>query len=131
MRGAWDGGAHIEGMRTEHMKSGNCQLHAEGCEGFSRRLEFHHESYAPERGLHVCHHCHHVLHFRPYDLTREQKVKLLSMRHEPARFAMILERQELVEAMIREYVAPGRRPAQLAVRRRVKREVRERAHRML
>ena len=69
MRGATDGGKHIEGMRTSNMKSGYCQLKATGCEGYVQHLERHHEKYLPERTILVCHHCHHLLHFRPYHLT--------------------------------------------------------------
>ncbi len=126
MQGATDGGKHIEAMRTEHMKSGFCRLKATGCQGFCKVLEKHHESYKPERTIYLCHHCHHLVHFRPYQLTDQQKGKLLCLRHGPSLWLAFSKKPRVAEMMRKNYVAPGRRKAQLEIRRRV----RERAHRM-
>jgi len=125
MKGATDGGAHIEGMRTGRMKAGFCQLRADGCQGYSRPLERHHEKYRPERCIYVCHHCHHLLHFRPYFLTAQQKEKLLMVRHTPGQWLKISEKPRVKEQLLRCYIAPGRRPAQLAIRRELKADLKE------
>lgn len=67
---------YVERMRRSGMKTGNCQL----CHTFSDALEFHHESYRPEKGLYLCHHCHHKVHWYPYQLKSHQKKKLLTIR---------------------------------------------------
>lgn len=123
LKGSSDGGAHIEGMRQSGMTPGGCELRATGCTGFSRLREFHHESYRPERGIYVCHHCHHLTHFRPWSLTRLQKMKLLMARHGDVGWGAFQKKPKLIEGMLQRYVAPGRRPAQLKVRKEVRRRL--------
>lgn len=125
MIGANDGGKYIEALRTEHMKKGMCGLRATGCEGYSERLEFHHESYNPERGIYVCHHCHHLAHFRPYHLTGRQKEKLLRVRYGDRRFYDLAAKKGWLEKARIGFVPPGRRPAQMKVRAEVRRRARE------
>ena len=120
MKGATDGGKHIEGMRTEHMKKGFCQLKATGCQGFCEVLEKHHESYKPERFLYCCHHCHHCAHFRPWQLTDVQKEVLLCIRHGPKMWLALSRKPRVKALLLKNYVAPGRRKAQLGVRRKVR-----------
>jgi hypothetical protein len=120
MKGTTDGGRHIEGMRTSRMKSGHCQLRATGCQGYCKVLERHHEKYRPESVIYVCHHCHHLLHFRPYHLTGQQKEKLLQVRHGPVLWASYSRRPRVKEKLLRAYIAPGRRKPQLEVRREVR-----------
>lgn len=122
MQGASDGGKYIEALRTEHMKPGRCELRATGCEGYSKRLERHHEKYSPERCIYVCHHCHHLLHFRPYQLTEQQKKKLLETRHGSKQWSAFTRKPNLMHKLVRNYVAPGRRPAQLILRRKLRRK---------
>lgn len=126
MIGSTDGGKHIEAMRTEHMKRGHCQLKATGCQGFVELLEKHHESYNPERFLYACHHCHHCAHFRPWQLTDQQKELLLQVRHGPRQWLALSKKPRVKALLLRNYVAPGRRKAQLEVRRRVRELARER-----
>jgi len=66
----------IEQMRRKAMKSGNCAL----CGKHSDSLEFHHENYNPERGVYICHDCHHKIHFNHYNLTNQQTKKLILTR---------------------------------------------------
>ena len=116
MHGATDGGAYIEALRTEHMKSGSCEL----CGAFSQPLERHHEKYSPERCIFLCHACHHRAHFRPYHLTDAEKVKLLETRHGSHQWQAFERKPHLAQLLVKEYIAPGRRDAQLAVRRAIK-----------
>ncbi len=125
MQGATDGGKHIEAMRTEHMKRGFCQIKATGCTGFCEVLERCHEKYKPERFLYACHHCHHLTHFRPWLLTDKQKEMLLQVRHGPKMWLALSKKPRVKALLLKNYIAPGRRKAQLEVRRRV----RERARR--
>lgn len=126
MKGATDGGKHIEGMRQSGMKAGRCELQATGCEHYSMHLEFHHEKYKPERGIYVCHHCHHLAHFRPWSLTIHQKNILIRARHGDVAWGALQRRPRVVEMMRKNYVAPGRRPAQMKVRAEVRRRAKER-----
>jgi len=120
MKGATDGGAHIEAMRTGRMRKGRCSF-SPGCKCQGRvLLEFHHESYNPERGLPLSHHCHHRVHFRPWNLSDREKEMLLRTRYGPSKWPAMARRPALVERLRRAYVAPGRRQAQLEVRREVK-----------
>jgi hypothetical protein len=116
MRGATDGGAHIEAMRTGRMRRGRCQLCGHGTE----RLERHHELYRPEHVIDLCHACHHRVHFRPYHLNDREKEKLLRCRHGDEKYRALAAKPRVFEMLKRRYVAPGRRPAQLEVRRRVR-----------
>ena len=100
---------YIERLRTEHMKKGKCEI----CKNWADPLERHHESYNPERTIFLCHKCHWKCHFMPYNLTDKAKEKLLRVRHG---FGITL-----TEDMIKKYIAPGRRPSQLRVRKEVKR----------
>lgn len=111
-----DNSNYLEELRTEHMKAGNCEL----CGEFTRKLERHHEQYRPERCTYLCHHCHHKVHFLPWQLTDEQKKKLLEARHGTKQFKALLRKPHLIRLMIKGYVAPGRRRAQLEVRKRVR-----------
>jgi len=67
---------YVERLRRSGMKTGNCEL----CGRFTDALEFHHESYRPERGLYLCHNCHHKAHWYPWKLKEHQKKKLLLIR---------------------------------------------------
>jgi len=67
---------YVEWLRRSGMKTGNCEL----CGRFTDALEFHHESYRPERGLYLCHNCHHKVHWYSYLLTPIQKKRLLTIR---------------------------------------------------
>ena len=120
MKGSTDGGKHIEAMRTGRMKMGRCELRATGCRSGLDRLEKHHEKYRPERCIYVCHHCHHLLHFRPWQLTDAQKKQLLAVRHGAPMMRAFSGKPRVLETMLKQYVAPGRRPAQLVVRRKVR-----------
>ena len=120
MIGATDGGAYIEALRTGRMKPGRCEIQADGCEGCVKHLEFHHENYDPARGLWGCHHCHNLAHFRPWLLTREQKIRLLAVRFGPLAWGAMQKSPALVDRLVLAYVAPGRRKAQLEVRAKVK-----------
>lgn len=120
MKGSWDEGKHIEGMRQSGMTPGGCEIRATGCIGFTKLREFHHECYKPERGLYGCHHCHHLVHFRPWLLTKLQKLKLLRARHGDVGWGALQKRQNVIDGMVKRYVAPGRRPAQMVVRRKVR-----------
>ena len=124
MQGATDGGKHIEGMRTGRMKSGYCELKATGCQGFCKVLEKCHEKYRPERFYYGCHHCHHLTHFRPWLLTERQKEFLLQVRLGPRQWLAYSKKPMMREKLIGDYVAPGRRKAQLVVRQGVRRRVR-------
>ena len=126
MIGSTDNGKHIEGMRTEHMKSGPCQLRATGCQGNVKVLEKCHEKYKPERFYYGCHHCHHLTHFRPWQLTDRQKEFLLQVRHGPKMWLALSRKPRVKAMMIKSYVAPGRRKAQLEVRRRLRERGRKR-----
>jgi len=99
---------YLEKLRTSRMKSGHCAL----CGKHVDVLERHHESYRPEKTIDICHHCHHKLHFLPWELPDNHKEKLLKVRFGNER--------EITESMLNSYVAPGRRPAQLEVREKVK-----------
>ena len=112
MIGSTDGGKHIEGMRTGRMKNGNCSL----CGKYSAPLERHHEKYKPERCIYLCHHCHHRAHFRPYHLTDREKDKLLAVRYGASQWIAIRRKKNLYQRVMANYVAPGRRAAQNAVR---------------
>ena len=90
------------------MRSGFCEL----CGRRVDKLERHHESYRPERTIYICHRCHHKLHFLPWQLTDAQKEKLLRTRHG--------FKKTITEKMKKEYVPPGRRAAQLEVRKKIK-----------
>lgn len=118
MQGATDGGKHIEALRTEHMSCGPCQL----CRKWQDHLERHHESYNPERVIFLCHHCHHRAHFRPYHLSDKEKEKLLQVRHGPLQWTKFAAKQRLREKLINDYIAPGRRSAQLGVRQKMRQE---------
>jgi len=126
MKGATDNGKHIEGMRTGRMKRGFCELKATGCEGFTEHLERHHESYRPERFIYTCHHCHNTAHFKPWLLTRQQKIKLLRVRLGDVAWGALQGRPRVVEQMLKRYVAPGRRPTQMKVRAEVRRRAKKR-----
>jgi len=119
MEGATDGGAYIEALRSDRMKAGHCELQADGCQRFARHLEFHHVSYSPERGLHLCHHCHHLVHFMPWLLTDRQKDVMLAMKHGPVQWLEIIKKPETLAGLRKNFIAPGRRPAQLALRQRL------------
>ena len=67
---------YVERLRRSGMKSGSCAL----CSKFEDALEYHHESYKPEKGLYLCHHCHHRVHWYPYQLKEHQKKRLLTIR---------------------------------------------------
>lgn len=96
---------YLERLRTEHMKTGKCDL----CGKYQKKLERHHESYSPERTIQLCHKCHWRAHFQPIFLTEKHKEKLLRVRHGFG--------TTITEDMIRAYIGPGRRPAQLAVKK--------------
>jgi hypothetical protein len=125
MQGATDGGKHIEAMRTEHMKRGQCPFWRYCGNSGKVLLEFHHESYHPERGIRVCHRCHHRIHFRPYNLSDAEKEILLRKRHGDEKFWALKRFPRRMALMRKLYVAPGRRPAQVAVRREVRRRYRD------
>lgn len=78
-------------------KAGYCQVKTQACQGFTERLERHHESYKPERTCYVCHACHNLIHFRPWQLTTMNKEKLITVRFgfdivkDPARFRQEVE----------------------------------------
>jgi len=116
MKGATDGGAHIEAMRTEHMRRGRCAL----CGKLVEHLERHHEKYRPEHVISLCHHCHHRVHFRPYHLSDEEKEKLLRCRYGDEQYRAFALKPRVFAMLKKRYVAPGRRPAQLEVRRKVR-----------
>lgn len=126
MQGFTDGGKHIEAMRTGRMKRGYCQLKATGCTGFCEVLERHHEKYSLERTIYLCHHCHHLAHFRPWQLTDGQKEQLLQVRHGAQRWLALSKKPRVKALLLKNYVAPGRRKAQLGVRKRVRDLARER-----
>lgn len=104
---------YVERLRTDTMKKGRCEL----CNSYEQRLEGHHEKYRPERKIYVCHKCHHKLHFLPWQLPGHYKVKLLQCRHG---FGVTI-----TDEMIKAYVAPGRRAAQLRVRMKVREGLRQ------
>jgi hypothetical protein len=115
--------SHIEALRTQSRKAlrvhGRCRL--SGPHG--GRIEEHHEKYDPERKIIACHKCHHRAHFRPWELQPRDKEKLLLTRHGAVEYNKLQAVPAQLEEAKKKYVAPGRRPAQLEVRR----EVRERA----
>ena len=100
---------YIERLRTEHMKGGKCEI----CKKTFPILERHHESYRPEHTIMLCHKCHFKCHFMPYNLTDKIKERLLRVR---LGFAITI-----TDDMIKKYIAPGRRPAQLKARKEVQR----------
>ena len=116
MKGATDGGRHIEALRTSRMRKGRCKLCGRG----TQLLERHHESYRPEHVIELCHDCHHRVHFRPYHLNDNEKEKLLRCRHGDEEYRALAAKPRLFTLLKRRYVAPGRRPAQLEVRRKVR-----------
>jgi hypothetical protein len=120
MKGATDGGAHIEAMRTEHMRRGRCAFWKYCGNSGKVLLEFHHELYRPEHGIYLCHKCHHRVHFRPYNLSDREKEILLHCRIGDEKYKALCRKPRLFEMLKRRYVAPGRRPAQLEVRRKVR-----------
>jgi len=99
---------YLEKLRTENMKKGFCQL----CGSSQKILERHHEKYEPERTIFICHKCHHKLHFLPNQLPERHKEKLLQVR--------LQTNSPIPKSMIHSYLAPGRRDAQLALRRHLK-----------
>jgi len=99
---------YLERLRTEYMTSGRCDM----CGNFSKPLERHHESYKPERTMNLCHKCHFKTHFLPWELTDSAKEKLLRARHGHSK--------TITEEMKRQYLAPGRRPAQLQLRKKLR-----------
>jgi hypothetical protein len=117
MQGATDGGKHIEAMRTGHMRRGRCAL----CRSFVEHLEGHHEKYRPERKIYLCHFCHHRVHFRPYHLSDREKEQLLRCRHGDEKFYAFRGKPRVMALMRKTYIAPGRRPAQLELRKKLKR----------
>jgi len=116
MQGATDDGKHIEALRTEHMRRGRCAL----CKKYVEHLEGHHEKYRPERKIDLCHHCHHRVHFRPYHLTDREKDLLLRCRHGDSRFWIFKSKPRVMGLMRKTYIAPGRRDAQLKLRRKLR-----------
>ena len=120
MQGASDGGKHIEGMRTGKMKFGYCELKSNGCLGFCKVLERHHEKYRPERCIYLCHKCHHKVHFRPYQLTDREKNRLLEVRHGSKQWSAFTRKPNLMYRLLKNYIGPGRRPAQNKVRKELK-----------
>ena len=99
---------YLERLRTGNMKSGYCDM----CKTRVSVLERHHESYKPERTIFLCHKCHHKTHFLPWQLTAQAKEKLLQVRHGFG--------TTVTEEMKENYVPPGRRPAQLKLRKKLK-----------
>lgn len=104
---------YVERLRTEHMKAGRCEL----CGDMQKVLERHHEKYQPERCIFLCHDCHHRTHFRPYHLSEREKVKLLETRHGSTQWSAFTRKPNLMQKLVQGYIAPGRREAQLAVRK--------------
>jgi hypothetical protein len=104
MQGATDGGKYVEAMRTRASLPCHCGL----CGAFTERPEFHHEKYRPERGLFLCHACHHKAHFTPWHLSDAQKEKLLFYRHGAAAFSERRGRPDAWRAELKGYHAPGR-----------------------
>ena len=104
---------YLERLRTEHMRGGRCGL----CGRWFKKLARHHESYNPERCIYVCNtgrrNCHWKIHFQPWLLIDRHREKLLRVRHG--------YKKTITKDMIENYVPPGRRPAQLKVRRKIKR----------
>jgi len=120
MQGATDDGKHIEAMRQGHMRRGRCSL----CNKYVDHLEGHHELYRPEHKIPLCHHCHHRVHFRPYHLSDREKEKLLRCRLGDERYKAYRLKPRLWGMRLKKYVAPGRRPAQMKVRREARRRAR-------
>ena len=87
------------------------------------RLEVHHEKYNPERTIVCCHDCHHRAHFRPWELQPRDKERLLLTRLGAPEFNRLRAHPTRFEDAVAHYVAPGRRPAQLEVRRKVRRMI--------
>jgi len=105
---------YIEKLRTEHMKSGHCEL----CGRWTDILERHHEQYRPERTIYICHNCHHKCHFFPWQLSTQAKEKLLTRRHG--------FKKTITPDMIAEYTAPGRRNALMEVKAKAKQKAKQR-----
>jgi len=66
----------MEALRRMHMRSGCCSL----CGKQTRHLEGHHESYAPDVLVMLCHLCHHTRHFDPRKLPLTARIVLARAR---------------------------------------------------
>ena len=104
---------YLEKLRKEKMKGGRCEI----CFVWENNLEAHHENYKPERTIYLCHKCHHKVHFLPWQLTEYTRKKLLKIRHG---YGVTIS-----DEMARTYIPPGRRPAQLEVRKKTKKEIKK------
>lgn len=104
---------YVERLRRSAIKPGTCSF----CGSFVEVPEFHHECYRPERGLQLCHKCHHKAHFLPYQLSIQEKEKLLFHRLGPLEFNRRRAKPTDWARELSKYIAPGRRDAQLRMRR--------------
>lgn len=120
LAGSTDGGAHIMAMQNSNKSTGFCMLCRKACFGSPEKLERHHEKYSPERCIFLCHQCHHRAHFMPWLLPNIHKEKLLRCRHGDAEFSFFEQTPRRLDLMMRQYVAPGRRPAQVEVRKKAR-----------
>ena len=112
---------YCEKLRMSAVRPGTCAI----CGSWEQRPEFHHESYRPERGILLCHACHQRAHFRPWQLDTREKEKLLLCRLGAAEYNRLRQDPGVWEREISGYCAPGRRAAQLEVRRQVRASTRE------
>ena len=101
-------------------KPGGCFL----CEHWVEKLEAHHLSYSPEVIAHLCHMCHHTVHFWPNRLSDDQKLKLLRLRFSENKSWIILEETKNNVQALAKLIAPSRskfvRAQQIAEIKRIK-----------
>ena len=107
---------YVERLRRSAIRPGVCEF----CGHFEMVPEFHHECYNPERGLLLCHKHHHRVHFLPYQLSVQEKEKLLFYRHGAQEFNKRRANPTAWQRELSKYIAPGRRDAQLRMRRDVR-----------
>lgn len=103
-------------LLLKRYRPGYCQLKTRYCEGYTERIEWHHESYKPNpkqakkegKGVESCHTCHNVVHFRPWVLTYNNKKTLILARIGTEGRVRMAKGEIDLEALIAAYKPPVR-----------------------
>ncbi len=86
-------------------KPGNCKF----CREFVEKLEAHHVCYDPQLIIHLCHNCHHRVHYWPNRIIDDEKLQMLKLRFHHITALSLLKQLKDNPSVLQKLIAPSKR----------------------